>query len=901
MTGDDASGNRAIGRPRRQDFVAEFMPTESWCFVDIALLDVQNPHQHSYIEPHTFRPQPCFTPVTHKKAPVQYVNPYDTIYYPEEAADFLHNRLEDGSDVFKRGITEERGQTSDMEKDCSYSIGAIWPYADEEDTGMEKELVVEKAAKRQKTATKRGTKGKRAPFKVQTIESDDEDIVGSFCRHRPNLSEPTQSITPPDTANRGKKQAPSKKAKGAGRSLPAFKSLTITKPIQRDEKKFQKSQQNPTEAAPVVVSYQGWSSTESAVKNNAIKIGQTTLDKLAAFRYQAPAQIGQSGNHASFNETSEQLLNNRDTNQIHSIPKPECLLGREDESSQLAGWRIDTGDPFCDQPNIEGIDTHNTSEHPGLTGNRFGLGLSQVSTDIVTGYQPEDRQYATKADSQVGCMPSGSSSFFPYYTSSEQRVLDGLLSVVETAREDGETIQEASQRLKIPPVISHSLGMMMGEMISSDAAFVDANHAEEQCVTPLVRPDSEVHSDGHHSVQESISPANAAESDDEFDDGVDDTDLLAASNCIPMDGSEPNNCSPTPVFLRSNQAPHVRQMQMTKKIPAHDEATSSSPSLLESDPDLDNFAMCYAGEKDQDDTKKDGEAVERFRAPSSVQRSFLGKTSEAEVYDSTLQFSPPPSRTCSTKPQTSPGTHNANSCSQSQAMTSLSVGRGTHPSSEDWSFINGSGLDEQETIEEPKPTQNVEHNSDGVSQNQDTNLRTKADVVVLDDIDECKPFERFVRPAFPSLVRDRSPIIGVSPQTFLRVCFRIYEMYREGARCFQSNQDAIIELFARVTFSLRDPGTTKQHFQFADLWSKHPPFATGILTDIKPTTLADTESKGLVGGDLGKKVRCLGRLKKDAKTSSGWLLHIINIRQTDWEEIRWTKRIVSQEVDEDSD
>jgi len=38
--------------------------------------------------------------------------------------------------------------------------------------------------------------------------------------------------------------------------------------------------------------------------------------------------------------------------------------------------------------------------------------------------------------------------------------------------------------------------------------------------------------------------------------------------------------------------------------------------------------------------------------------------------------------------------------------------------------------------------------------------------------------------------------------------------------------------------------------------------------------------------------RALGRFKRDARNAC-WILHIINIRETDWEEIKWTKRIVS--------
>jgi len=49
----------------------------------------------------------------------------------------------------------------------------------------------------------------------------------------------------------------------------------------------------------------------------------------------------------------------------------------------------------------------------------------------------------------------------------------------------------------------------------------------------------------------------------------------------------------------------------------------------------------------------------------------------------------------------------------------------------------------------------------------------------------------------------------------------------------------------------------------------------------------------LLGADEGTLARCLGRLKRDSKSETGWMLHIANIRMTDWEEIRWTRRIVS--------
>lgn len=129
----------------------------------------------------------------------------------------------------------------------------------------------------------------------------------------------------------------------------------------------------------------------------------------------------------------------------------------------------------------------------------------------------------------------------------------------------------------------------------------------------------------------------------------------------------------------------------------------------------------------------------------------------------------------------------------------------------------------------------------------------------------------------------------------MRTCFRIGEMIREGGRCNSLKKDAVIELFARVTFSSRELGTAKQHFQFADLFHDRPPFSNGILANYKTTGLVESESRVLIGSKR-MMVRCLGYLKRDYKNDA-WLLHIINIRQTDWEEIKWTRGVVSADKD----
>jgi len=175
--------------------------------------------------------------------------------------------------------------------------------------------------------------------------------------------------------------------------------------------------------------------------------------------------------------------------------------------------------------------------------------------------------------------------------------------------------------------------------------------------------------------------------------------------------------------------------------------------------------------------------------------------------------------------------------------------------------------------------------------------QTNSTKIWLDDSHEYLPLAPFARPKFPPLVQDRCPVNGLSTQIILRVCFRIGEMLKEGGRCNALGQDAIVELFARVNFSSREPGTSKQHFQFADLFHDRPPFAKGILANYKTTGLAESESKVFIESSETLMARCLGRVKKDVKNGA-WLLHIINLRVTDWEEIRWTKRIVCGEHEE---
>ena len=167
-----------------------------------------------------------------------------------------------------------------------------------------------------------------------------------------------------------------------------------------------------------------------------------------------------------------------------------------------------------------------------------------------------------------------------------------------------------------------------------------------------------------------------------------------------------------------------------------------------------------------------------------------------------------------------------------------------------------------------------------------------AQTMSLVESDEYSPLKPFARPGFPSKVLDRSPITGISSNTILRTCFRIGEALREGALCEGLGQGAVIELFARVMDSSQDIIPSKLYFGFADLFHDRPPFMRGTLENNKISSLQETESRMLLGVDgPAPMVRCLGRLKRIVAGPPGWMLYIINIRPTDWEEVRWTRQI----------
>jgi hypothetical protein len=419
---------------------------------------------------------------------------------------------------------------------------------------------------------------------------------------------------------------------------------------------------------------------------------------------------------------------------------------------------------------------------------------------------------------------------------------------------------------------------------------------------------------------------------DEFDEGLVDSDLLrvVADAIIPgtqinlkvnerekggtLLQSQPKSPTSAPAQNVFASGKPVGLTIETIPEPAAESHLLPSPQIRSSEPD-DEFPMDEADEEmfNMPELMTTG-IVEQFQAPGSLQYAFGDDHGTGEVYDSSLQFSPPKNRPTMTSLQK---VHTDIANTPESPARRLDIEPLPLGEEEDWDFLRSDHVDEEGGVQVssghlPGPLQHTTvdgtegrelsslglqvraHPSDSATTPASATQTDLALIMwILDDRHEYKPLLPFARPDFPTLTRDRSPVTGVSAQTFLRVCFRIGEMFKEGARCEALKQDALVELFARVTFSSREPGTTKQHFQFADLWHDRPPFPNGVLANYKTTGLVESECKAFLGADEGRLTRCLGRLKRTSKSATGWMLHIINIRTTDWEEIKWTKRIVS--------
>jgi hypothetical protein len=154
------------------------------------------------------------------------------------------------------------------------------------------------------------------------------------------------------------------------------------------------------------------------------------------------------------------------------------------------------------------------------------------------------------------------------------------------------------------------------------------------------------------------------------------------------------------------------------------------------------------------------------------------------------------------------------------------------------------------------------------------------------------------RSAFPAPCLDRSPIIGLTPSTLLRTCFRVGEVLRVATASARENRVVIVELYARVSWSVRDTERGVQTFEFGDLFHERKPWLRGHYEgwagkepwayDAGLLVTGREESEGEV--ENKKTARILGRVERDELTK-GWRMKVMNVWMCEWEDVEAVRRI----------
>ncbi|KAL2069607.1 hypothetical protein VTL71DRAFT_14286 [Oculimacula yallundae] len=887
----------------------------------------------------------------------------------------LHERGLDDDTLYKQnseaaaGVSLQKGKkrgATQVNKGRAVSIAKVWEYTDEGDVASHNQGADFESSfpKRRKSASVKRTKSAPSqPKHVQyhhTQEAPTPDLMHDT--EQPEEEQGSQLTTPPDS---GKRQSKKKLPKPRNTSFKPgpFRNPIITKlSVPRDDKER-------TLTKPVTI-HQGWTSTQDSVKNHNSGLSKTTLDKLAAFRYKSSVEaqvnvssaIGRSLPVEEAADAVEILRGPRPSSSSdygfvadndsmfvganlvdHAPAETELPAEYQLEPSQRDGQESDhhrEGVFFSDavwDPNADGTVMDEVPFSPGRsltphTMNISGVHVRNPSGSISTGDAseslivplqihlishtgPNGTQYSNGSNDPSSMAKRNLAEMMDETVFANQRIEYNAADHIHQSGNFGfdeyeETAGDVFEQHQNIPHFQLDHHLFFHPYNSQDEAsnhlqrgqIASANLVYNERLSNRIVDIQVARSDNEEPQMALGDVSNDFELDDFDDEGIDDADLLAISS----EGVIPET---QPLVPRTHTA--QLEVETTDVILAQD-CRLASPELLSDD----EFPL-EDGLEEEDlvslPTHLQG-VIETFQAPPSLEYSFGCGPMSGEVYDKSLQFSPPKSRPSSVLQARATGLPITDG--HSPAKLQVDGETGLDPAEEeDWSFIRSiDGANHSENPVASDPAFDQENTSPdktakcaiplGPQKQRKRSIYPKIitaatqsstlEEIVVDDSHEYEPLQPFARPDFPSIVLDRCPIPGVTAQTFLRVCFRVGEMFREGARCNALKQDAIIELFARVTFSSREPGTTQQHFQFADLWHDRPPFPNGILANYKTSGLAESESRAFVGAEEHMMARCIGRLRRNAKkNATGWFIDIINIRPTDWEEVKWTKRIVS--------
>ncbi|KAG4434511.1 hypothetical protein IFR05_010016 [Cadophora sp. M221] len=918
---------------------------------------------------------PTFTPINPSHAPPQFVNPQMTLYKGGLDDDALYPKPLEALQEVPEQKGKKRG-AAQANKGRAVSIARVWEYRDEGDVAAQNQGANFESSfpKRRKSAPSKRTKsipGQSDLFEQQQ-EQGNTSPASLHEKEHPKGEQGSQLTTPLDSGKRPpKKAAPTRNPK----SEPGpFRNPVITKPSVSRETHFGEKA-TPTK---LVTTYQGWTSTQEAVKNRFNGLSKTTLDKLAAFRYKPSSQAQMivpsppSGGpqvkedpdpaektRAPPSSDDGFLANDEfifaDTNRVDQDP-----AGYQVEQSQLAQGsdQLKEGNTFFDDATwnvnlgstVDDNARSSLSQLPAPNTMSLSRVTSQTNPDFLsTSTAPAPAPAPLPLGSQAAHTDLKGSRYTSDYgdpSSSEMRVLVGMMSDI-AQRSHCDEKENLGAFHQPEDFFAYECQAIVEDIIEQDQLEgFQPGHGDSPAASHETQADHSYQLSQHYQYASTNLPAGMPYSrhitdieversdvdepqktprdisndfvfDDFDDEGVDDADLLAIASdlAIPeiqpltlgtVQGNSANDSSTEFLPARSHG------IQPTITVAADASLVRSRPTTAEIFSDDEYPLEDCLEEEDMICLPPPLQGIiETFEPPLSLEYSFGNGSMSGEVYDKSLQFSPPKSRPASVLPGNATGVSLTDG--QSPFKSQHVIDLGSDPAEEDWSFIRSNdNVKNAEIPIEADPTSDQENiNPDKVVKSaiplgpqRQRKRSTYAKIptatqsstpqeIVLDDSHDYEPLQPFARPDFPSLVLDRCPILGVTAGSFLRVCFRVGEMFREGARCNALKQDAVIELFARVTFSSREPGTTKQHFQFADLWHDRPPFPNAILGNYKTSGLAESESRVFIGAEKHTMARCIGRLKKNTKNANGWFIEIINIRPTDWEEVKWTKRIVS--------
>jgi hypothetical protein len=664
-----------------------------------------------------------FTPVNYHQAPVQFISPLRALHSREIDGEGLYNLPQE--DVADTYIPNERMRTSaHVNNGREVSIGGVWEYRDEEDLAYQKlgELKAS-APKRRKSAPAKRSKSTKAPSKTlaELWESD-----------KPRLSqqgkeEGSQMTTPPNSTKRPKKKAASSAPNAKEKITKAFRNPTITKSAVVRGKKTEHANavlkmgdssgfNAPTPETPLpgdlprsqhVSNHQDWTTTEDAVKHSYNGIAKTTLDKLAAFRYKS------SSSDRLPEASSTSLPQKTDPVGVKFPPdhlSPDCdNFAHHDEIFGGCEESAMTENSLLMQHNRPSqIRTSDiTSNYDMLSTN------DSFFKDAVWNVKSSASEYVTsgsfeRAPLSQSLIPSehranASHQHHSDYddpTSSEARALRGLMGEADLVRE-----QQSVPR--IAPSLSSSEGSKLESTINLEPMF------ELQTDIQLFRPDQsnelrgqvedtsksllindaacrkliDIEVERSDVDEDKIDSENVFNDYDEFYEGLDDADLLAltSDSVIP----ETQMIQNVPLSVGESSGVNVPNSEV-KSLGGQEDLELSqelSPELLDSE--LDEYLL------DQLDLEAilqfpepTAVVVENWQAPTSVQYSLgIGSASDG-VYDPSLQFSPPKSRTSvSSEKLPDAWLTNITSISNSPKHRLDPVSVSISGEEEDWTFI----------------------------------------------------------------------------------------------------------------------------------------------------------------------------------------------------------------------